>query len=311
MSSEENNSKNNSSVDKRQASRSFGKPYECHFPWPEDCIVQCGGHGLVFTSGSLSEVLEDKDKAGEAVAAVLGATQPKNSYRTAFFEAFPSNPICFIRGEGASVEEAEEKAWGKLARIQACPGHQFDRRGREDGYAYCTLCPYSSTVLEPTTSCKSCGKPAHHGQDADGAWYCEPDYHLLDYDRHLAKKDVGSLSSQEFIRYCFVHRRTTLAIFRMAGIPFASDLHKDLSYVLIKAEVWDDELEREKTAVLGRRNHDNGVPLPPDAQIEASYRAAFPRILEWLLRQNIEEKLVDAVRQVAAALAGEKTAGAP
>ena len=63
----------------KEARNSFGKPHQCKFEWPEDCGVQCGEGGLVL------------DKKG--------------SYTTAFFEAFPKSPSCFLRGEGASIEE--------------------------------------------------------------------------------------------------------------------------------------------------------------------------------------------------------------
>ena len=58
------------------------EPYVLKCDWPEDCFVQGGTSGLVLKG--------------------------KSTYKTAFFEAFPKNPDCFVRGEGESLEEAEK-----------------------------------------------------------------------------------------------------------------------------------------------------------------------------------------------------------
>lgn len=55
--------------------------YESKYDW--DCYCQAGSNGVVFSKNG--------------------------NYETAFFEAFPKNPKCFIRGEGANIEEAEKK----------------------------------------------------------------------------------------------------------------------------------------------------------------------------------------------------------
>lgn len=80
-------------------------------PWHDDTYVQWGGHGLV-----LSE----------------------NSYTTAFFEAFPKSGG-FIRGEGATLEEAEEDAFKIFEREHACT-HAWGRRGYLNGAAKCVKC---------------------------------------------------------------------------------------------------------------------------------------------------------------------------
>src|SRR5690554_1975072 len=92
------------------ASNGCNAPYTCRKPWPENCFVQCGEKGLVFS------------RAG--------------SYRTAFFEAFPDT---FIRGEGSAIEEAEASAWESYQRQLACPGHAYDRRGDSE-HGHCRLC---------------------------------------------------------------------------------------------------------------------------------------------------------------------------
>ena len=94
----------------KTARRSFNKePYNCLKPWPEDCFCQCGGNGVVFTdNSSMGELLTNPKDQQEAIKAVLGEESKKTHYKTAFFEAFPKNPSCFIRGEGKTIEEAEE-----------------------------------------------------------------------------------------------------------------------------------------------------------------------------------------------------------
>lgn len=95
--------------------------------WPEDCYVQWGGQGVV---------LAKKESGG--------------CYYTAFFEAFPKNPKTFIRGEGATVAEAEQSAFQKFKRYLACPGHEFERRGYTNGAGFCKHCSlFKSNAFEP------------------------------------------------------------------------------------------------------------------------------------------------------------------
>jgi hypothetical protein len=133
------------STNMKEARNSFGKPHQCKFEWPEDCFVQCGESGLVL------------DKKG--------------SYTTAFFEAFPKSPSCFLRGEGASIEEAEENCWNRYQRVISCD-HEMERRDRTDGYGYCKHCSYSSMVFEPLTKCCKCGTPTNKNVDYKGNHYC-------------------------------------------------------------------------------------------------------------------------------------------
>jgi hypothetical protein len=117
--------------------------------WTEDgkdISVQGGGSGVVFS-----------DKGG---------------YTTAFFEAFPNRPSCFIRGEGPTIEEAENAAWDRYTTILACD-HEMERRNRTDGYGYCKHCTYSATVFEPLTKCCKCGVPTAYSKDFRGKYYCK------------------------------------------------------------------------------------------------------------------------------------------
>jgi hypothetical protein len=125
-----------------------GARYKCKFVWPNDCFVQCGDHGTVLSK--------------------------KGSYQTAFFEAFPSNPDTFIRGEGESIEEAEAAAWGEYRKYQACSEHEYERRGYKNGAGLCKHCNmFKSKVFEPSEKCIICDTPCYWDSDKKGNWYCE------------------------------------------------------------------------------------------------------------------------------------------
>lgn len=129
----------------KTARNSGSDDYVCKHAWDEDMFVQCGGDGVV-----------------------IG----KNPYRTAFFEAFPKKPSCFLRGEGATIEEAEQACWDKYQKVLTCD-HEMERRNRTDGYGYCKHCSYSSMVFEPLTKCCKCGVPTAHSTDKDSKSYCK------------------------------------------------------------------------------------------------------------------------------------------
>jgi hypothetical protein len=139
----------------KKARKSFGDPYDCQKEWPEDCGVQCGDSGLVFS------------KSG--------------NYQTAFFEAFPKNPGCFLRGEGATIEEAEENCWNKYQKVIVC-NHEMERRDRKDGYGYCKHCSYSDMVFEPLTKCCKCGVPTRFHVDYKDKHYCKKHYRVAPKD---------------------------------------------------------------------------------------------------------------------------------
>lgn len=90
------------------------EPMRCD--WPADTFVQGGARGVVFS----------KD----------------GPYRTAFVEAFPAGT--FLRGQGATIEEAEQVCftqWEQLAKCPAHPGHgPWDRRDYTNGSAFCQGC---------------------------------------------------------------------------------------------------------------------------------------------------------------------------
>lgn len=84
------------------------------FPWPDDCRIQGGSSGIVFS--------------------------PKGDYRTAFVEAFPQHPGTFIRGEGDTVEEAEAACYKKYKIYKNCDHPAFEARHYRNGSGYCTAC---------------------------------------------------------------------------------------------------------------------------------------------------------------------------
>ena len=167
-------------------------PYPCLKPWPEDCFVQCGGHGIVVED--LEQALENPQ---ETIKTVLGKETTQKHYKTAFFEAFPKNPSCFIRGEGSNIEEAEENAYKKYQGIISCVNHEFERRGRTDGYAYCKHCSYSSTVLDPLTTCVECQTPTAKFHDKNKAHHCMHHYYSLPLEESVGE-GLGMVSKEEW-----------------------------------------------------------------------------------------------------------------
>lgn len=132
---------------------SFGgntqKEHELQYDWSydgKDIGVQGGGSGVVFS----------KD----------------GNYKTAFFEAFPDKPSCFVRGEGETIADAEKDAWERYQKILVCD-HEMERRDRRDGYGFCKHCSYSSMVFEPLNKCCKCGIPTRFDNDHRNNWYCK------------------------------------------------------------------------------------------------------------------------------------------
>jgi hypothetical protein len=161
------------------------KEYTCQHDWPEDCRVQGGDRGLV-----------------------IDPQNPEKSYTTAFIEVFPQNPNTFIRGEGATPEEAENKAWEKYQRALACPGHEFERRGYTNGAGFCKHCGmFAPQAFEPSTKCKTCGKPTDFAADVDGNYYCEDHQRDIPFDKWTRVE--WFLAYSEYKEYC-----------RNNGVPF-------------------------------------------------------------------------------------------
>jgi len=179
----------NTFVGRKIAGGTFAnEQYECQYPWPEDCFVQCGGNGLVL-SGSLEESFDDPVTA---VGQILEVTeQPAGSYRTAFFEAFPRNPNTFIRGEGKTVQEAETAAWEKHQKHAVCDHPEFEKRGYTNGLGFCVKCGMSSSrQFAPWEKCPICDYPIY--PDETECYHC----HLFSVDH---EEDYGDGSLKRFI----------------------------------------------------------------------------------------------------------------
>lgn len=120
---------------------------EAAHPWPEGTFVQGGAQGVVFRS-----------------------VERGGNYRTAFVEVVPDGGG-FIRGEGATIPEAETAAWEKFQRRIACPGHEFEPRGYKNGAGFCKHCnAFSGKVFTPEDlglSCKVCGVPTYWSRVGD------------------------------------------------------------------------------------------------------------------------------------------------
>lgn len=126
----------------------------------------------MFKGGSLNKMFADP-VAGLAAVADAIESPGDGHYRTAFFEAFPENPGCFLRGEGKTIEEAEESCWMQYQRVAACEQHDFDRRDRRDGYGFCRKCGMGAMFAAPLDLCTVCSSPTYFAHDADGKPYCE------------------------------------------------------------------------------------------------------------------------------------------
>lgn len=188
------------------ARRSFEAPWECTKDWPDDCFVQCGARGMVFTGNdnSLERALTTAEGAIDAL------TGKSEHYVTAFFEAFPRDPDTFIRGEGTTIEEAEQKAWDKFQRHLACENHEFERRGYTNGAGFCKNCGlFKSAAFEPTTECYLCGAKTYYGNTNDSRYYCE-----------VCKDQVPDELLPDFIRRARAERAARAA----AGLSVEDDL---------------------------------------------------------------------------------------
>lgn len=99
--------------------------YEPHCAWPEDTLVQWGSKGLVIS---------------------------KEPYYTCFFEAFPSDKTKsggFIRGEGDTIEAAEDRAFSKYLKEIAC-AHLWGRETYDNGGQLCRHCrAFRAGILKP------------------------------------------------------------------------------------------------------------------------------------------------------------------
>jgi len=136
---------------------SVDKSYECKKLWPEDCSAKYGAEFMEIDTKNL-----------------------KDSFTTAYFEAFLKNPNTFVRGKGKTIEEAEKDAFAEYEKIINCPGHEFERRDYTNGAGICKHCGmFNSKAFEPIAKCCKCGKPTNWATDQDNNIYCENCYCLM------------------------------------------------------------------------------------------------------------------------------------
>lgn len=108
-------------------------PYNFTCEWPDDCQVQWGGAGIV-----------------------IG-----RSGTTAFFEAFPADTDKaggFIRGEGATVPQAEFDCFTRFTRQNSCD-HIWGREKYDNGGMLCRRCRAFRTGLRPIVKLGDWRKP--------------------------------------------------------------------------------------------------------------------------------------------------------
>lgn len=86
----------------------------------------------------------------------------KSGYGGFFIEAYP--PGTYIARRGATLEEAEDRAWTQHQREIACSGHRWSPHQpghgeRLDGYGVCLDCGrHQADVLPVRTVCDRCGE---------------------------------------------------------------------------------------------------------------------------------------------------------
>jgi len=122
------------------AKHCLSRDWQPKLPWPDDCSVQWGSKGVVFSR--------------------------EGNYSTAFFEAFPKdNSGGFIRGEGESVSLAEKDAFEKYKSEIHC-AHVWSRTLRlknggfstyTNGGCFCLKCNAFKTVMRPIVKLGSWG----------------------------------------------------------------------------------------------------------------------------------------------------------
>lgn len=156
-----------------------GHPESCGYTpkcaWGEDVQIQWGDHGIT---------IHRQEKTITLVHA--------------FFEAFPQSPDTFLRGEGESLEEAEKKCFAWYTKMINCGDHDWDRRDRTDGYAYCKKCKIEATVLDPLTTCYKCGVPtAWSSRKIDGKKVLVCQLHD-DHYRELSKDEEKEIRKMIF-----------------------------------------------------------------------------------------------------------------
>lgn len=87
-----------------------------------------------------------------------------SSYRTAFVECSPKGS--FIRGEGDTLQTADDNCWAKLQAYLGCAQHVWEARQYRNGGGFCRTCnQFGSGVFtaeQLDLFCTQCQEPTFH-----------------------------------------------------------------------------------------------------------------------------------------------------
>ena len=134
---------------------------------------------------------------------VIDRTDTTKSYRTAFVEAFVDNS--FVRGEGKTIQEADDACWDKIVKQRSCSEHEFIPRSYTNGAGFCKHCGYFAskhfTGEDLGQLCDVCGDGCLEFRIyKTEKWYCAEHYPLVSYMKlYYAMMDV--LESDDFDSY--------------------------------------------------------------------------------------------------------------
>lgn len=198
---------------------------EAQYPWPEDCFLQAGAKGLVISSNG--------------------------NYTTAFVEAFPNET--FIRGEGATIEEAEKAAWDKYQTYEACPKHEYDPKNYTNGAGFCKHCNhFKGNVFsgeELGQYCYICTTGTTYGQAPvlknvdvwEQKWFCEEHYKSAQTNRYIFLSSQNELDKKELSELS--HLKWVLNLEKEEGDPL--DIKEALTELFASFNK-DDETNEER-----------------------------------------------------------------
>ena len=117
---------------------------------------------------------------------------PENpTYETAFVEVFPTGS--FIRGEGATIQEADDACWAKYQSLVGCGTHDYEPRGYTNGGGFCAKCKQFFggvfTGEQLGQLCDTCGAGClSHRMKDTGKWFCDEHDPLKEYSALMIGK---------------------------------------------------------------------------------------------------------------------------
>jgi hypothetical protein len=126
------------------------------------------------------------------VSGLVITNDPDNpTYTTAFIEVFPEGS--FIRGEGATLEDADADCWKKFNALSECGEHEYEPRGYTNGAGFCKKCRQFFggvfTGEQLGQLCDTCGVGClSHRMKDTGKWFCDEHYPLQAYSDLMIKK---------------------------------------------------------------------------------------------------------------------------